>query len=98
MALLFAEFAVLVEAETAIREGRLLTEEQKSMVALRGLTPEPCCGCGCGQSLDRHHDEPGHRMEVNGKTVEVNADCYYEEFGKGIDESPIVSPRFSRGC
>lgn len=43
------------------------------------------CGCGCGEPLEPRVD--GERHQMDGK--EVNSDCYYEAFGKEIDEHPI---------
>jgi hypothetical protein len=62
--------------------------------------PPKICSCGCGQPITPQNDEPDgpQYMRIDGKTIRVSADCYFEKFGDFIDENPIVTPRRSRGA
>lgn len=47
------------------------------------------CGCGCGQPLDTHPDDPPKMM--GGRAV--RDDCWYEQFSQEIDDHPIGGAR-----
>ncbi len=46
------------------------------------------CGCGCGEPLEPALD--GGRHTIGG--LEVNDDCYFEQFSAEIDRHPIGRP------
>lgn len=87
-------FMALMAAERKIdrREGLTLTEEEVAAVRKHGLFPKKLCACGCGKELEPRVD--GERHRIGGK--EVNSDCYFDSFGKELEEFPILPPWLRR--
>ena len=88
MAFLSAEtFLALMAAREKQDRGEPLTEEEQMLLAQYPEPPVPVCGCGCGKPM------PGasEQYTIGGKFV--RSDCWYDGFGKEIDEHPIISPR-----
>lgn len=50
------------------------------------------CGCGCGEPLEKNDPQGPQQMVVEGKTVFVNPDCYFDSIGKEIDRHPVGGP------
>ena len=67
-------------------------DEAAGKTYLNELTCPKCKG-----PMERHPDEPGPTLVVEGKRVEVCDDCYYGEWGEELEKHPIITPRPSRG-
>jgi len=85
---------LLMAAERKIdrREGLSLTAEETAAVRKHGLFEKRLCGCGCGEPLEPRVD--GERHKIGDK--EVNSDCYFDAFGKELEDFPILPPRLRR--
>jgi hypothetical protein len=58
---------------------------------------EPKCPV-CGEVIDQNDPQGPQTMVVEGRSKQVCVDCYFNSFGKVLDEHPIVGPRGPRGC
>ncbi len=88
------DFLILMEAERKFKRNEPLNAEDWRVVNAHGITQPKLCGCGCGQELEPRVD--GERHTIKGKG-EVNSDCYFDSFGKELEDFPILPPRLRRG-
>lgn len=51
--------------------------------------PVELCGCGCMNPLEMNDPLGPQWMEIGGKRVLVNEDCYFEKIGYLIDKHPV---------
>lgn len=87
------DFRKLVDAEKKLAAGQEISAEENALMKKHHWPrPKKLCSCGCGQPLEPRVD--GERPRIDGR--EVNPDCYFEAFGKEIEEYPILPPRIRR--
>lgn len=88
-----SDFMLLMEAGRKLDRNQPLSAEEQRVIDTYGRFEKKLCGCGCGEPLEPRVD--GERQKLGGK--EVNTDCYWDSFGKELDQYPIGHLGVRRG-